>query len=256
MMRFFIVLLSATLVPMIAHASVTEHQGHVALEESLNKKITVAQNNRKDSSRDEDERRRTESEYIQYKIKSKPVLGVGVGVGLNPYPTTRLELGWHSRWDSGFLSLAYEASWFSKQHMLARALLLDTYERDLNYRRLLLNWRGTGSVYAISSIGYENQSVQLFKPVSDESKELKRIINGSRQGYLFGLGLGSTMSYDTVRINMEWLGFTLLKELRSPTFTDRGTNVSDEQAEKSKNEFKDESRFGIRFLNFSLFFDL
>jgi hypothetical protein len=194
--------------------------------------------------------------YIYHKRPPEPTFGFGAGFGLNPYPTTRLELGWHGRKDMGFISAAYEATWFSKQHTLARALLLETFERDINQRRILLNWRPTDSgLFPSIFVGYENQSTTLLKPINDENTELQRVIKAARQSYLFGFGLSSVADFSPVRIDMQWLGLSLRKDLRSAAFTNREPGTTDDDVNKEKSDFNSDSKLTLRFLNFTAFFD-
>ena len=198
----------------------------------------------------------TDDTYISHKRAPEPTFGLGFGGGLNPYPSARLELGWHGRWDMGFISMAYEATWFSKQHALARALLLETFDRDLNQRRILLNWRPTQSGVSPSIfVGYENHSTTLLRPINDESTELQRVIKGARQSYLFGLGLSSVIDFSPLRIDMQWLGLSLRKDVRSATFTNREPGATDDEVKKEKDDFNSDSKLTLRFLNFTAFFD-
>ena len=137
----------------------------------------------------------SDSDYISYSRPSQPTVGLGLGLGLNLFPTLRLEGGFHGRDNAGFISVSYELASFSKSHTLARALLLDTYNRDLDERRLMLNYRGTSEVHIHLFLGYENKKVKLLKTISDESDQLKNVITASKQSYIFGTSLGSRFSF-------------------------------------------------------------
>ena len=198
----------------------------------------------------------SESNYISYSRPSQPTVGLGLGLGLNIYPTMRLESGFHGRDKAGFISLAFETASFSKSHVLACALLLDSFNRDLDERRLMLNYRGTSEVYIHLFVGYENKKVKLLKAISDESDQLKNIITASKQSYIFGTSLGSRFSFLNARLNVDWLGLSFSKKVRSPSFINKSADATDEEVQSAKNEFNSESGFSMRFLNIGAFLDL
>lgn len=140
--------------------------------------------------------------------------------------------------------------------MLARALLLDSFNRDLDERRLMLNYRGTSEVYIHLFVGYENKKVKLLKAISDESDQLKNIITASKQSYIFGTSLGSRFSFLNARLNVDWLGLSFSKKVRSPSFINKSADATDEEVQSAKNEFNSESGFSMRFLNIGAFLDL
>lgn len=186
----------------------------------------------------------------------KPTFGLGLGVGLTPLPTSRFEFGWHTRWDLGFVSAGFEASSFSRNHWLARSLLLDTYAKDVQDRRLLLIWRHTADNRMSVGLGYENRVAKLLLPVSSDSKELKRIINADSQSFLASTGFESAGQFNHVRVVMEWLGISFRASVRDSNFTEKAPEASEAEVEKAKSDFLAESKIGLRFFNLSVFLDL
>lgn len=195
-------------------------------------------------------------EVIKYTQRGPALFGFGGGLGLNIYPTMRLEGGFHGRDNAGFVSLAFESSAFSNNHFLAKALLLDTFDRNIEERRLMLNYRSTGEMYFHAFLGYENQRVKLKKTVSEESSQLRDIITGTKQNYIFGASLGSRFSFGVGRLNIDWIGLLFSKQVRAASFLDRGQDATDEEVNKLSDSYRNESGFSMRFLNMSAFIDL